>query len=245
MDHNTLLNQQEELFRRMRTECPTLYPHFIGDGAVNPEQFFRREPRIVFLAKDPNYKRPPNGETRDLFEKIRSGGEEGEFALSKWRIGGRVLSRWLSEIHGDNLSWEELEHKSNKIMWCLDKFQSLALVNIKKTAGRGINPEKQLGEYRAELDRHASEAGPLLADQVRLYDPVIVVACGTGHGILEHLFPKINLLGKRTRRGWDFYEIGDERFRIVTYYHFSGRTDSRMLHYGLVDAIKEIVDSTQ
>ena len=241
MDETNLLKQQEELFERMMRERPGLYPHLIRDGVVNSEEFFKRKPRVVFLAKDPNYGEIAKGETRDLFDRIRKGGSEAEADLSKWTKRG-ILAKWLSAIHGDGLSWDELVRNSSDINWCLEKFKGFALVNIKKTAGKGTNPREQLGDYHTKLNTHAREAAVYLADQIRLYDPDIVVACGTGIGIIRNLFSKDTASENRTRRGWVFYQMSGEKFKLIPYYHFSSRVDGRMLHYGLVDAINEICD---
>ena len=103
-------------------------------------------------------------------------------------------------------------------------------MNLKKSAGGGACNEEQLeGVFRQDKG--------YLAEQFSIYNPDLIICCGTGNLVYE-------LLGKgakksRTHRGIDYCEYSKNQF-LIWFLHPQAHNHAYFMFYALIDAVKEI-----
>lgn len=213
----TINERENNLFARWADHRPGL----VRDGVVSESAYLGSPSKIVFVLKDVN---DQSGGGWDLREFIAAGARS-----PTWDN----ITRWLKGIRNLNqdLSWGQLSQIGAKDR--VEMLQSICAVNLKKSPGGHTNNAQQLADIAAQ-DRN------LLKEQFSLYDPDLIICCGTG-GELD------NVLGegewRTTSRGVSFREIGPKKFAIG-YAHPEARVGSPLLYYGLIDAVREITRQT-
>jgi hypothetical protein len=214
-----LLEQEEELFTRWRAQVPG----FVADGAVDPMAYAQSKPRILLLLKEVN---DPGGGGWCLRAFLRQGGR-----AETWDS----VARWLYAIRRlpHEVPWEELREVTNE-MRC-EHLRSIAAVNLKKIPG-GHTTVARL--FRLAAQQHAE----YLRQQFAIYKAEIVICCGSAVKNAFDEFIKADGAPpwQRTSRGVEFIEYADGKM-VIGYSHPEARVAPNLIHYGLVDAIREIV----
>lgn len=213
----SIQDQENELFSRWADRRPNL----VKDGVINEAAYLSSAPKVMFLLKEVN---DPNGGAWDLREFISAGARAATWDnITRWVIGIRRLDQ--------ELSWESLAQidQSNRV----SVLKSICAVNLKKTPGLHTADAQ-------ELARIATEDRELIKEQIALYEPDIIICCGTGREI-DNLFGKGEW--QTTTRGVGYREFGPKRF-AVAYAHPEARVGAPLLYYSLVDAIREITRNT-
>ena len=211
--------QEEALFEEWRA----VRPAFVADGVVDESAYLASKTRLLFVLKEVN---DPDGGNWDLREFMRSGGRPQTWNnVARWIEGIRNLS---SEI-----AWKQLESIDEQRR--ISALQSVAAMNLKKTpGGHTTNLE--------ELNKVAAEDRQFLNRQFNLYDPDIVICCGsptsdTFHSLIDF---GVEPAWQMTSRGVWFHEFKPGKY-VVSYAHPEARVADCILYYGLVDALSEII----
>ena len=192
-------------------------PGFIRDGLPNAEQYVLSPIRVLFVLKEVN-----GGQDWDLREFLRAGARS-----QTWN----VVARWAEGIlnHEKEVKWSELESNNDERRNYI--LQKICAVNVKKTSGTDVADNKI-------IKAAAQENKENLRKQIEIYQPDIVICCGTETPYIKTMDDSPNW--RMTSRGiWYFVETSGTI--VVSYSHPEARTKECLLHYGLLDAIKEIL----
>ena len=206
--------RENELFARWADRRPGL----VMDGVVDETAYLASSPKILFLLKEVN---DQNGGGWDLREYIGAGARP-----QTWEN----IARWVKGIRNPDgeIPWDQLSRIEEPDR--IETLKSICAINIKKSPGGHTAIARDVVNVAAQdLD--------FLKEQFALYDPDIVVCCGTGSEI-------DNIIGagqwRATSRGISYREIAPRKFAIG-YAHPKARVGSSLLYYGLIDAIREII----
>jgi hypothetical protein len=191
---------------------------FVPDGIIDEEIYVQSNPKLLFVLKE------VNNFTGDLRNFVKEGGR-----TQTWNN----ITRWIEGVRRlpDEIPWEDISEIDEKRR--IAALASIIVVNLKKSSGGHTADSKQLKVV-------GQEDKDYLNKQFLLYDPDIIICCGTSdlfHSIVN-FFENPNW--KRTSRGIWFHEYKSGKY-IVSYHHPEARCDSSILYYGLVDAMREIL----
>jgi hypothetical protein len=208
---------ENELF----AEWSSKRPGFVADGVVDENAYLQSSLKLLFVLKEVN---DIGGGGWDLRQFLRDGGRK-----QTWNN----VTRWVEGIRRlpGGIPWEELEYIGEERR--RHALISIAAVNLKKSPGGHTTDSRVLANI-------AEEDKIFLNRQFALYDPDVIVCCGTskifGSLIQLHEQPQ----WENTRRGVRFYEYSKEKF-VVDYSHPEARCAWPLLYYGLLDAMREML----
>ena len=179
---------------------------FVRDGVIDEEKWERANPKILFLAKET----PNDGYERinwRLDTMIRE--EWGKAYYQLWLN----VSRWTYGIL--HTTKDNIPDFPDAKVARTELFNS-AFVNIKKSGGSSTSNNRDLKTY-------VKEDGDLIAKQLELINPDVIVFCNTWHltkELLEHemVYTWVN------RR---------DRQILIDYYHPTARMDKIMMYFTL------------
>ena len=202
---------------------------FIKDGILNNELFNGTSPKILLLAKEAND--PDNDVNWDLREGLRKGGkgENGNI----WR-NWNVVARWVCNLMDDTKSWSQL--KSVDIEFRKKWLNKIAVINAKKTGGGSSHDWTGFPEY-------VKNYGDFVYQQISLYKPNLIIG-GVYHWSVYKSIFKDDLSNemdyRRTSHDIGWFKLKGWDCIVIDYFHHGYRIPHPMLHYGLIDAYKEI-----
>ena len=165
--------QLEQLFERWRSKYPPLVqPDFHPDGVIDEERFYREKHRLLFVLKE------PNSQGNEYYGKdLRE-----VFALDRSKPISATLGSWSSVI----LDGESVYCPDRSLA---DNLLRVAITNLKKLAGTASSKLSEIRKY-AEQDRE------LICEQIRIIEPTVIVACGSGiHPLTQDILTGDRLLG--------------------------------------------------
>ncbi len=200
---------------------------FVKDGVVDAQAFEMASPSVLFLLKEVNDPGPDGGGW-DLRKFLREGARP-----ATWDN----VCRWLRGINNlpDDIPWSELTNvtaaNSAEIL------ASIAAMNMKKSPGGYTTDVPAFwGAVRKDAE--------FLREQFSLYSADLVICCGSVVSDVFKAFmkPKSASGWKTTQRGVEFLEYTSGRY-VIAYSHPEARVSDNLLHYGLMDAIREIRDA--
>ena len=229
------LNQSEALFERWKKEDGG--NHFICDGIVNPDEWFKQKTKICFLLK----------------EAYTS--EDG-FCLNEWldkdetciKKTWKSVSLWVDGILKTDettvpsyLESNNLSRKSRH-----DLIKKIAAINIKKSDGERKSDWYNLVEY-AERDKEK------LKEQIKLINPDVIV-CGSTYDFLRIIYgteynkDKKKLIKETGILPDDIddkgYFIMEDKTIVIKYYHPQNQFPSMVNYYAICclyqKALKEL-----
>lgn len=214
----SIFEQEEQIFNKWKSADPE---GFVADGMANEEEYFQQsQMKILFLLKEAN-----SDDGFDLRDFLRKGG--------RWQTWNNI-TRWVKGIReiDREIEWSELAsiQEADRVFY----LSSIVAVNIKKKGGGNTTDSNELETFAAK-DAH------LLREQLGLYQPDIIICCGTGW-VYKDIIYKDELRSypwKTTSRGIQY--LYHQRCLVVDYSHPMARTDSCFLYYMLIDAIKQMV----
>ena len=151
-----LCEKENALFERWQNERG--YDTFITDGVICPEQWENENKKIVFVLKEANAK----GETLD-WRACLSDHEKSRNWGSTWNN----IARWTKALleGGDYIEYFTPAERSK---WLC----RVAVVNLKKVAGGSSTKHK-------ELVRYTQSDVSFIWEQLCIYSPDIIIACGS------------------------------------------------------------------
>lgn len=213
-----MTEKQNALFSEWKNELPGL----VTDGVVNEQQYINAPVRICFLLKEVN-----GGENWDLCEFVRDGGR-----AQTWNN----ISRWVYGIYhsGCDVPWADLQDIDNAFR--RDYLQSICVVNVKKRSGKS-EADNGLVYQAAERDQN------LLRKQLEIYEPQVLICCGTTDCYFDLITEFEHPQWEMTRRGIWYVREPSGRL-VISYIHPEARIRDNLLYYGLVDAYREIASKT-
>lgn len=209
---------EESLFKRWSA----VRTSFVPDGVVDEDVYSASTLKVLFLLKEANR---PDGDDLDLRDFIHDGARP-----QTWD----VVARWMLSIRRlqEDLPWGEIASISNSQRE--DALRSVAVMNLKKEPGGHTTDNAR---FRVAVKRDQI----FLREQFALYRADIVVCCGS---VVSEAFRTFIYLDTQrdwptTRRGVKFceYEAGKH---VFDYSHPEARVAHSILHYGLIDAVREV-----
>ena len=213
LDPIELENNENELL----DQWAKTVPGFIRDGLPDAKQYVISRIRILFVLKEVN-----GGKDWDLREFLRNGARS-----QTWN----VVARWVEGIlnYEKEFSWDELKDHNEERRNCF--LEKICAINVKKTSGIDVSDNKII-KVSANRDKEN------LRKQIEIYKPDIIICCGTETPYVKIMDNSPDW--KMTSRGIWYFVEGSGTI-VISYSHPEARTKECLLHYGLLDAIKEIL----
>lgn len=209
----SIAEEENKLFAELRLGNLDI----IDDGLASVEDYLSSKYKIMYVLKEVN-----GGKGWSLREFLRDGGRP-----QTWDN----IARWTEAILDLDTEkpwsyWEnDNEARRKKIL------KMICAVNIKKTSGGYTS-------YADEIYQAAMDNSDILQKQLRLYNPDIIICCGTENAFVEACYKNQELDWKMTSRGiWYFV---DNNTVVISFAHPEARVKDCFLHYALVDAVREI-----
>lgn len=211
---------EQALFKRWRQRRPD----FVSDGVVSEHDYLASNPKIALVLKEVN---DPDSEGWDLREFLAGGARPRTWNnVARWTHGMRNRHR-LPEP-GWEEQYEEVDEDFRR-----QELRYLCVINLKKSPGGGAADMNEIWAF-------AEEDKKFIHEQYAIYDPDLTVCGGTGD-IFPHVVLDIDETGwRRTHRGIWWYEREANKY-ILSYNHPEARVQEPLLHYGLVDAVAELL----
>ncbi len=210
---------EEELFAEWRAKRPG----FVADGVADEDAYLQSSRKLLFVLKEVN---DVDGGGWDLRKFVRDGGRAQTWNnITRWVEGIRRLT--------EDIPWNELAEIDEERR--RDTLRTIAAINLKKSPGGHTTDLVALAKV-------AEEDKVLLNRQFSLYDPDVIVCCGTSDTF--HLLVSLcaQPQWRCTHRGIWFHEYKAGKY-IVAFSHPEARCAPSLLYYGLIDAMREIFAS--
>lgn len=211
-------DQEDRLFEVWRTRRPGSVP----DGLADEQAYLKSSPRILLIMKEVN---DPEDPSFDLRRFMRDGGRPQTWDnVTRWVLGIRNLER--------EIRWRALRTIVAELR--TDTLRSLGAMNLKKSAGGHTTESRRLRDV-------AREDSDLLKMQFALYQPDLIICCGSD---VSKLFGPVvqgarRVTWKLTSRGVRVRPYGEQGW-IIAFAHPEARVGDNLLYYGLVDAVREL-----
>ena len=209
----TISEKEKELF----DEWKLIVQGFIPDGLVDEESYLASSPKVLYLLKETN-----GGSDWSLKEYLISGGRSQTWTnVARWQYGLQNLNK--------DINWKELNNVSTE--WRKVNLKSVCVVNIKK----------QSGSYECSYNKLISAATrdkDYLKRQIDIYNPDIIICCGTSNIYFDYIYKISSPQWKMTKHG--IWYVQEYNRIVVSYLHPAARVNDALLYYGLIDAVKEI-----
>ena len=214
----TIVAEEESLFQSWRENGPG----FVDDGVVSEQDYRASSPSIVFILKEVN---DPDGGGWDLRQFLR---EEGGRPQT-WNN----VARWVDGIRnrGQGDDWPKQYGKISE-EFRVKVLRSICVINLKKSPGTHTTEI-------ASLTKVAKEDAPRIQSQYAIYDPDLTICGGTGD-LFRTVVRHEHLDWRQTRRGIWWYQRAPEKI-VIAYPHPEARVQASLLHYGLIDAVNELL----
>ncbi len=209
----SIAEEENRLFAELRIKNPDI----IDDGVASEEDYLSARYKIMYVLKEVN-----GGKNWSLREFVRNGGRSQTWDnIARWTEAILDLDTERSWSYWENGN----EIRRERIL------KKICAVNVKKTSGGHTSHADEV--YQAAIDNSA-----ILQKQLKLYNPDIIICCGTEKAFVDTCYKNQELDWKMTLRGiWYFV---DNSTVIVSFAHPEARVKDCFLHYALVDAVREI-----
>lgn len=194
-------------------------PIIVADGVVDEKQYLESKFKIVYVMKEVN----GGSDDWDLKDFLFDGGRSQTWDnIARWTEGILNLQ--------EDFSWKYLS-ENNEIR--RKKYlRKIGSINLKKTPG------KHTSNYK-EISIAATENKEIIKEQIELYNPEIIICCGTSHDFIKCYLESDPVNWEMTYRGVEY--IRNKNQIIISFAHPEARVRDAYLYYALIDAIREIV----
>lgn len=148
---------------------------FCKDGIIDPEIWFKRKFRPLFILKEANNKAQEN-RCLDLIA-MKEGSDYNIWErVGMWRALGALAEGLIRHVgSGEALpSYEELFARN--ITEYRETLRQIAVINVKKLAGGGRGTSKE-SLRTLHFTAHAKKFANKLQEQIKLIQPTIIVVC--------------------------------------------------------------------
>lgn len=184
---------------------------FIPDGIVSEEHWNKSDIKILFVLKEAYSK---DKKWNNLLGYINDGAENHKMwkRISEWCYG--IFNTTTDKIPPYD---EACNH--------MDILKSIAVLNIKKSAGKESSNGDEIREY-ALFDREE------IKEEIRLINPDIIV-CGGTFSVFDEIYDG---LYTEKNKLWYYYseKLCDNNVLIIDYYHPSNHYPKLLNYYGIV-----------
>ena len=206
--------KEKEIFDKLRKIDPSI----VEDGIVSEEEYLDSKYKILYIMKEVN-----GGRDWNLKDFLYDGGRSQTWDnVARWTEG-------LLNINQE-YNWSYLEENNeNRRKYYLKK---IGVINLKKTSGGYTSNDK-------EISRAAFENRNLIKKQVDLYDPDIIICCGTDDDFVTNYLESKLVNWKMTKRGIQYIKCNNKI--IVSFAHPEARIRDAYLYYALIDGAREIL----
>lgn len=198
-----LSEAESELFK----EWDKKYDCFISDGIVNFRQYAAAPLKITCILKEANSIDGFKWSLTDFINKGACG--------ATWN----VVSRWTAGILFGK-SFDEVEdideNKRKKYL------APISVINLKKTPGGAESDDEVIAKFARDDKENIKK-------ELELYDPDIVICCGTGNIFAEEILERSN--SEWTQVSKDILYIWDNNRLIIKTWHPQQRAKGRDKEY--------------
>lgn len=209
--------KEKEIFDKLRK----IDPNIIEDGIVSEEEYLDSKYKILYIMKEVN-----GGAGWNLKDFLYKGGRSQTWDnVARWTEG-------LLNINQE-YNWSYLEENNeNRRKYYLKK---IGVINLKKTSGHHTADNKK-------ISMAASENRNLIKKQVDLYNPDIIICCGTADDFVKNYFDSKFVNWSMTKRGIQYIKCNNKI--IVSFAHPEARIRDAYLYYSLIDGVREILENS-
>lgn len=209
--------KDKEIFDKLRKIDPSI----IEDGIVSEEEYLDSKYKILYIMKEVN-----GGAGWNLKKFLYKGGRPQTWDnIARWTEG-------LLNINQE-YNWAYLEENNeNRRKYYLKK---IGVINLKKTSGGYTSNYK-------EISMAAFENRNLIKTQVDLYNPDIIICCGTADDFVKNYFDSKFVNWNMTKRGIQYIKCNNKI--IVSFAHPEARIRDAYLYYSLIDGVREILGNS-
>lgn len=225
-----LFKLEQELFKRWRDSLPEgLGGKFVTDGAVRADRYQKSAVKVLLLMKEVNDPKGGGWCLREFLQDVDR--------PQTWD----TVARWVRAIRSRNgeLTWDQLAIVTDE-QRC-QELQSIAAMNLKKIPGGHTT---ELGSWWQAVERDRN----FINEQFKLYGADLVICCGSSvtNAFNAYIKPTTDCVDqwRSTSRGVEYLEYAKRKF-VVAYSHPEARVATNLIHYGLVDAVREILSVKQ
>jgi hypothetical protein len=197
---------------------------FVSDGVVSETEYLNSHIKLCFVLKEVN---DLDGGGWDLRAFIRDGARP-----QTWDN----ITRWINCIQNnqEDINWSELESISHDDR--VETLRSICSMNLKKSPGTHTT-------VKASFDKAVEEDKQFIKKQYELYKPDLTICGGTGWA-LRHVLGLNQSEVFTTTRGIKWF-LNTQNNPVIIYVHPEARVQNSLLTYGLIDAVREILDVTE
>lgn len=209
--------KEKEIFDKLRKIDPSI----VEDGIVSEEEYLDSKYKILYIMKEVN-----GGAGWNLKSFLYDGGRSQTCDnVARWTEG-------LLNINQE-YNWSYLEENNeNRRKYYLKK---IGVINLKKTSGGYTSNYK-------EISMAAFENRNLIKTQVDLYNPDIIICCGTADDFVKNYFDSKFVNWNMTKRGIQYIKCNNKI--IVSFAHPEARIRDAYLYYSLIDGVREILENS-
>ena len=207
---------QNEIFDEWKEKRNNIIP----DGIVNIGKYSESKIKVLYILKEVNGGK--NWNLRD-FLNINGGRFQTWNNIARWQYG-------IENFEEQNL-WDKVEHIEEEFR--KKQLRKIAVVNLKKVPGTETSEMSEIRKY-AWNDRE------LLKRQISLYEPNIIVCCGTGEIVKEY-----KLVDNEFFKNWtksnsnlNFHLTKNERL-IISHCHPQKRLGNKEKFSPLIKTVEE------
>ena len=215
MNINAKILEEQELFDDWKERDPSI----ILDGVVSWFDYANSAIIILFVLKEVN----SDESDWDLREFLKDGGRSFTWNnITRWIIGIRNIN-----TDYDWSTIENIEPEQRR-----EYLKTVAAINMKKATGGKDVADNGI------IYKHALNDSELLKRQIDIYEPDLIICCGTADAFFDSVYKDIKVDWKMTHNG--LWYVIDGKRTIIAYNHPEARVSANFLYYPLMDALREI-----
>ena len=212
------------LFKKWASKYP--YSTFVIDGCPNPKVYSAEKNKIIFVLKDGNLGKEYKESTYDQRNELETDPHHWWSTIAKWCYFTKNKATWIEA--------REIIHNKETIKQALSYH---CFIQLKKEGGLGSVSNKTLQEVIKNDQKE-------ILEQLSIYRPKYIVACGNGEVIADIFNCSIHNRNE-TIHGIGYWEVSlnNKSCFLIDYCHPSIRAGTKikgLIAQGLAMAITEI-----
>ena len=210
--------QENKLFKEWSDYLHAHEQLFIADGIVNEEEWKMSSRKVVFLLRE------TNSENYEWDERVYL----RDYPKASPNSTVKFLSQWVPAVllEGEAPSWEWVYEFTRSRLAQTALLHRICWVNVKKTPGGSFVDEKAFKAYWRQ-----GENQQFLRRQLDLYNPDIIVCCGTCWNYVE-AYADAGLVPLKNEDGLEYYLHGKRL--VINFYHPLATTYTKERFYKLL-----------
>jgi len=216
------LKQENELLDqfKLRLSTNSLPLLFWKDGIIDYVSYQDSNPRLLYILKDAN-----DDKSDDLRTFLKGVGQEYTWG---------VVARWNYAIFNGFPDWNTINGVNAEDMrrkW----LKYSAMINLKKTPSSD----------KSDLLEVSTLCKDLLLKQIKLYEPNLIICCGTSWVVGKIFSEYLTERWKFSRNGVRFSRWRGTGSYVIEFVHPQARYHSHFKHFMLTEAVKELYNQKQ